>query len=123
MTPSARDRISVDLRGLRTALFEQARARGVSPSAFVRHTLAHSLGTGRALGTEAPPASEARPTRDRRRFSLRLTREDADAVLSGARAAGLRVGSYIAGITAGIPLLTHGGNRNDHLAAMTASSA
>ena len=123
MTPSSRDRISVDLCGLRAALFEQARARGVSPSAFVRHTLAQSLGTGRALGTEAPRANEARPTSDRRRLSLRLSREEIDAVLSGASAAGLPVGSYIAGIAAGIPLLTLGGNRNDHLAALTASSA
>ena len=123
MAPSSRDRISVDLRGLRAALFVQARARGVSPSAFVRHTLALTLGTGRASGTEVPPASEARPARDRRRLSLRLTGCEADALVSGASAAGLPVGNYVAGIAAGIPLLAHGGNRNDHLAALTASSA
>ncbi len=32
MAPSSRDRISVDLRALKAAFFEQARARGVSPS-------------------------------------------------------------------------------------------
>ena len=36
MTPSSRDRISVDLRGLRAALLDQARARGVTPSDLVR---------------------------------------------------------------------------------------
>jgi hypothetical protein len=43
MTPSSRDRISVDLRGLRAALFEQARARGISPSDLVRAALATAI--------------------------------------------------------------------------------
>ena len=43
MTPSSRDRISVDLRGLRAALLAQARARGVTPSDLVRGVLAEAL--------------------------------------------------------------------------------
>ena len=36
MAPSSRDRISVDLHGLKAALFERAQALGVSPSGLVR---------------------------------------------------------------------------------------
>lgn len=35
-TSSSRDRISVDLRGLKAALLAQARAKGVTPSDFIR---------------------------------------------------------------------------------------
>ena len=44
MTPSSRDRISVDLRGLRGALLAQAHARGVTPSDLVRGVLAEAFG-------------------------------------------------------------------------------
>ena len=123
MAPSSRDRISVDMRGFRTALFEQARARGVSPSAFVRHTLACSLEANNTAGTQSSAAIDTRSTPSRVRLSLRLNREEADAVLSAAGAAGLPVGAYIAGLALGIPLLARGASRPDHLAALVASSA
>ena len=44
MTPSSSDRISVDLRGLKAPLFEQAHARGVSPSRLIRDALIEALG-------------------------------------------------------------------------------
>ena len=44
MPASSRDRISVDLRGLKAPLFERARARGVSPSGLVRDALIDALG-------------------------------------------------------------------------------
>ena len=44
MAPSSRDRISVDLHGLKAALFERAQSLGVSPSGLVRTTLAEALG-------------------------------------------------------------------------------
>ena len=44
MPASSRDRISVDLHGLKAALFDQARVRGVSPSDFVRNALIDALG-------------------------------------------------------------------------------
>ena len=49
MAPSSRDRISVDLHGLKAALFERAQARGVSPSGLVRTTLAEASGVRRRL--------------------------------------------------------------------------
>ena len=53
MAPSSRDRISVDLRGLKAALIERARAQGASPSDFVRTALADVL-------SEPPPATSMR---------------------------------------------------------------
>ena len=44
MEPSSRDRISVDLHGLKPALMEHAQALGVSPPELVRKTLAEELG-------------------------------------------------------------------------------
>ena len=43
MAPSSRDRISVDLHGLKAVLFERAQALGVSPSGLVRTILASAL--------------------------------------------------------------------------------
>ena len=52
MAPSSRDRISVDLHGLKAALFERAQALGVSPSGLVRTTLAEALGRSDPTGID-----------------------------------------------------------------------
>ncbi len=64
MTPSSRNRISVDLCGLKASLFEQACARGVSPSGLVRDALIGALGRIEpsssdhvAAGAPFPPVS------------------------------------------------------------------
>ena len=44
MTTSSRDRISVDLQGLKASLCERAQATGILPSAFIREALADALG-------------------------------------------------------------------------------
>ena len=44
MGPSSRDRLSVDLHGLKAALLDRAQGLGVTPSGFVRSTLAEALG-------------------------------------------------------------------------------
>ena len=88
MAPSSRDRLSVDLHGLKAALVERARLAGTSPSGWVRATLAE------ALGGPPEPVSEARPPRhkardvSRVRLTLRMSRADASAVLAAARLAG-----------------------------------
>jgi hypothetical protein len=66
MRPSSRDRISVDLHGLKVALLDRAQALGVSPSGLVRTTLAEALGPaseinicvpfGRTVNRRLPPA-------------------------------------------------------------------
>lgn len=133
LTPASRDRISVDLRGLRAALFEQARARGVSPSDFVRGAVAERLKQADAVSVGDPePDAVAPKQRDKQgtenqtsrvRLSLRLSRSDALALTAQARAAGLTPGAYVAGLVAGVPVLMGGASRTVHLAALVASSA
>jgi hypothetical protein len=77
MASSSRDRISVDLRGLKAALVTRAREQGVSPSEFVRSSVAEALGpTGAEHATGTAPATDAGK---RVRLSLRMRRVDAEA--------------------------------------------
>jgi hypothetical protein len=123
MAPSSRDRISVDLHGLKAALFERARTRGVSPSALVRDALVEVLGQSDSSGLDRLARTAAAPTGDRVRLSLRLSRDEVIVILAAARNAGLPPGAFIAGLAAGVPVLTNGASRTDHLAALIASSA
>jgi hypothetical protein len=123
MTPSSRDRISVDLRGLRAALFDRARGQGVSPSELVRDALEKALGhpERQPFGQVTDPLPA--PAEARARLSLRMTRIEALAILSAARQAGMAPGAYVAGLVAAVPVLTGGSSRSDHIAELTASSA
>jgi hypothetical protein len=122
MTPSARDRISVDLRGLRAALFEQARARGLLPSTLVRDALVEALGQSEPGGLDRAAAGAAVSAKDRVRLTMRMSRADAVATLDAARRAGLAPGAFVAGLVADVPALCAGFSRADHIAALIASS-
>ena len=122
MTPSSRDRISVDLHGLRAALFERARASGISPSKLVRDALVDALGqTGTSREGAALGAALLRD--ERIRMSLRMSRADAGATLVAARRAGLAPGAFVASLVADVPALSAGSSRADHIAALIESSA
>ena len=123
MEPSSRDRISVDLHGLKAALFERAQALGVSPSGLVRTTLAEALGRADPINIDRSMPSLLSGNGDRVRLCLRMSREQAYSTLAGARRAGLNPGDYIGGLVAGVPVLLGAGRRADHLAALIASSA
>lgn len=123
MTPSSRDRISVDLRGLKAALFERAQARGASPSGLVRDALVEVLGQTEPSSLDRIAAGARLPTEDRVRLSLRMSREEASATLAAARQAGLAPGAFVAGLVAGVPALLSGAGRDAHIAALIASSA
>ncbi len=122
MTPSSRDRISVDLRGLRAALFERARARGVSPSVLVRDALSAALGQSESAGPVRIAIGAAQAAKDRKRLTMRMTRADAIATLNAAQRAGLTPGAFVAGLVADVPALSAGSGRADHIAALIASS-
>lgn len=123
MTPSSRDRISVDLQGLKAVLMERAQALGVSPSALVRKSLAGEL------GRPAEPMDEQLDRRlsgcpsGRARLCLRMERGEAVATLAAARRAGMGPGRYVAGLVAGVPVIQAGGGRAEHVAALMASSS
>ncbi len=122
MAPSSRDRISVDLHGLRAALFERARARGVSPSVLVRDALSAALGQSELATPDRVVMAAAPAARDRVRLSLRMSRADAGATLVAARRACLAPGAFVAGLVADVPAMSAGSSRTDHIAALIASS-
>jgi hypothetical protein len=122
MPRSSRDRISVDLRGLRAALCAQARELGVSPSDLVRRALALAL-DGAESSSSTSAASKALGRERPVRLSLRMTRRDAEATRVAAKRAGLSCGAYIAGLVAGVPVLLEGSAPNQYLAALSVSNA
>jgi hypothetical protein len=124
MAPSSRDRISVDLRGLKAALIGRARAQDTSPSDFVRAVLAHVLNQPPpSLSTCAMRQSEFSPSDGRVRLSLRLSRRDKQAIVLAADRAGLSIGAYVAGMAAGVPAMANGAVLADNLTALVASNA
>jgi hypothetical protein len=123
MKPSSRDRLSVDLHGLKAGLVERARLAGKSPSGWVRATLAE------ALGASAEPTREARPPRleapsvTRVRLTLRMPRTEADAVLAAARLAGQPPGDFVADLVAGRPAPMPANDRAETVGALIAACA
>jgi len=122
METKSRERISIDLQGLKTALLARSQAQGVSPSELVRKVLQQALG----VPAEAEQGADHRPplkrSGGRARLCLRMEREGAMAVLASAKRAGLSPGDYVAGLVAGVPVLLNGGSRSEHIEALTASS-
>lgn len=110
MAPSSRDRLSVDLRGLKAALLERARALGGSPSALVRTLLSEALGQPPAACDHVPAVGSARTPHDRVRLNLRMSLEHARATLEAARRAGLAPGDFVGGLVLGVPVLAGGAN-------------
>ena len=123
MAPSSRDRLSVDLHGLKAALFERAQALGVSPSGLVRTTLAEALGQAGNVNLERASPPQLRGSGDRVRLCLRMSREQVRLTLEASRRAGLRTGDYIGGLVTNVPVLSAGGSRAEHIAALRSSSA
>lgn len=123
METNPRERISIDLQGLKVALMERSQALGVPPSELLRKALVQALDTPavqkRAVAVRQP---WKRPS-DRTRLCLRMGQEEAAATLAAAKRAGMSPGDYVAGLVAGVPVLMNGGGRSDHIAALTASNA
>ena len=118
MTASSRDRISVDLRGLKAALFERSQAQGQTPSDFVRAALVTAL----QADMSATKPVLAMPGQ-RVRLSLRMRRDDARLVIAQAGAAGLPPGTYVAGLCAGVPAIADGARPREQVAALLSSCA
>jgi hypothetical protein len=124
MNTHSPDFVTVDMRGLKTALVSLAQAQRVSVSVLVRAAVALDLGLAdgveshqtMALTNTASSASVVK-------LSIRMTAEEARQLAAGARSAGLSRGSYLAGLIAAIPVLTCGTGRPEHIATLTASNA
>jgi hypothetical protein len=119
MKPSSRNRISVDLQGLKALLMARVQALGVSPSELVRKALADELDrSGGNLEQRTGGHSG-----ERARLCLRMGRDESAATLAAARRAGLSPGRYVAQLVAGVPAILEGGRHADHVAALIATNA
>lgn len=123
METKSRERISVDLQGLKPALLARSRDQGVSPSELVRKALEQALGVPIEAGQGVDLRPRPRRSGDRARLCLRMGHQDAMAVLAAAKRAGMSPGDYVANLVAGVPVLLNGGSRSEHLAALTASNS
>ena len=121
--PTPRDLLTVDLRGMKAALLEGARVRGVSSSDFVRASLADALGLPEGTPVRQTPRSPSMGEGQKARLSLRMTVDQATEILAHAKAAGLSPGAYVAALVAEIPLVTGGAAPAEHLAALVSSTA
>jgi hypothetical protein len=122
LASSARDRISVDLHGLRAALVARAQAERVDVSVVVRRAIERELGVAVATAEFADEPRCPHPARVK--LSIRLTSAEAEQLAAGAVRAGLSRSAYVAGLLAEVPLLTSGSAaRPDLLAALNASCA
>lgn len=122
MESPTRERISIDLQGLKTPLMARSQALGVSPSMLIRKALEHALETAAAPAQHSPWRTSRAHPGDRTRLCLRMGHEDAMAVQAAARRAGMSLGDYVAGLVAGVPVLLNGGGWAEHIAALTASN-
>lgn len=124
MNTTAHDFVTVDMRGLKAALVARAQAERVSVSVLVRSAVARDLG----LGVESEPQPADVPSgrvssAASVKLSIRMSAEEARQLAEGARAAGLSRGAYLAGLIANVPVLSAGGGRTEHIAALMASCA
>ena len=124
MAPSARDRISVDLHGLKAALFARAQAERVGVSVLVRRAVERELGLPCASHDPSRAGQPARGAASTVKLSIRLTSSEAEQLAAGAQRAGLSRGAYIADLLAGVPSLAEGSaSRPERVAALNASCA
>lgn len=122
MTPASRERLTVDLRGLKATLIEHAREQGVTPSDVARDALVSVLScTQRAVTPDVP--TDKPEDGPRTRVSMRMHRDDARALVGAASRARQPLGAFVAGLLCGIPAITRGEGTRDHVAALVTSNA
>lgn len=122
MEPSSRDRISVDLHGLKAPLLARAQAVGLSPSHLVRQVLADALGRPMQLNVDASRMPAQADPATRTRLCMRMRAEDAAATRQAAQRAGMATGDYVAALVAGVPVILDGRGHAQTLQALTAST-
>lgn len=124
MSTSPHAFVTVDMQGLKAPLVACAAQRRLSVSAVVRNAVAVELGEkGAEEGAPAIPLTGATSDDGWVKLSIRMRREEVARLTTGARAAKLSRGAYLAGLIAGVPVLLAGGGRPEHIAALTRSCA
>jgi hypothetical protein len=105
MAFSSRDRISVDLQGLKSALAARAEAMGMSPSDVVRQVLASALDAQPVIRRDTMMGGARRSISGVQRVSLRMDRVHVLALNEAAHRSGLRLSTYVAGLLDGVAAL------------------
>ncbi len=123
MAPSSRDRLSVDLHGMKAALVERALLAGTSPSGWVRATLAKDLGGPAGPFNGSHPSLLQVRDASRVRLTLRMSGADVSAVLAAARLAGQPPGEFVADLLAGQPVPMPASERAETVGALIAACA
>lgn len=109
--------VTVDMRGLKAALVARAREQRVSVSVVVRDALT------KALPLDAGALNQATPlVAGNVKLSIRFTKDEAERLANGAKAARLSRGAFLSGLIGGVRVLSCGG-RTEHLSALIASNA
>ena len=97
----ARDRVTIDLRGLRPAVEALARHRRMTIAALGRAAIVRMLGPS---PDTAPPVEQPRIGPDHKKpFTVRMYRSDIERVVTHARALGASYGTYISALIDGAP--------------------
>jgi hypothetical protein len=130
---SSRDRISVDLQGLKAAVLARAHELKVSPSDWIRSAVRQALampGPGSSPGQGSSTDEHlaitpvvSRSMGARVRVSLRMDAEHAVLLTLAAKRSGLSLGAQVAGMLDEVPILLARGDRSQSLGALTASNA
>ena len=96
----ARDRLTVDLRGIGSAVKAEAAARHLTLAAFARVALVASL---RQTATDANSNAVGDDDGQTVKLTLRLPIREASWLVEHARAAGLSYGTFLGSVLAGAP--------------------
>ncbi|CAM3718965.1 hypothetical protein [Roseateles saccharophilus] len=124
MNVSPPDFVTVDMRGLKAALVDFAKAKRTSVSVVVRDAVARELGDVAGHAAGQPHAPGPGPCSDRWvKLSIRVTQAEAERIDAGAGAARLSRGAYLVGLANGVPVLTSGGSRAEMIMSLVASCA
>ena len=124
MNTSTHDFVTVDMRGLKAALVARAQEQRVSVSVLVRGAVARDIGRqGEAQSGQVEAQSRSASSTTTVKLSIRMTQDEVRKLVEGARAARLSRGAYLSGLIADVPVLSAGGGRAEHIAALVTSSA
>lgn len=114
--------VTVDMRGLKTALIERSRADRASVSSLVRAFVSHGLGQEGEV--EVGSSSRYPEPIAKVRLSVRMSSAEIRLIADGAREAGLSQAAFLAERIAGAPPLgITSAIRQQQLAAVVASNA
>jgi hypothetical protein len=117
-----RDRVTVDLRDLRSRLRQMAAAHGVSDAAFVRLALTSKLNDAPTMAVRTCRADPPCPDPRTIKVTLRLPAAHAVALATRARAAEVSQGRYVAGLIDGAPPAPLAADHAEAVAALVGST-